>query len=379
MSKKRLAYIDAVKGIACLGVFIHHFIIKVLPATVTGKIEDSRVFGDYILGSRAIGFILNGNFWVCMFIVISAFLLSKSIMNKNVDRDLYISKTLLKRYPRLMFPVLGLNIICFIIFYIFYLCGVHLENPLNMSFASMLKMTVFDMWFIEGTSTMGYWMMYILFYGSIISVVLSTILANCKKVSYSRITLICLLPFMLYLNTYFFAVLIGVWLAYETQYTDFKFLKKCKFFNIILIIFTIIAIVFAGYPSTGNTTQGVYMIFNVLPTGLKNMVHIFHIFAAMLIMIIFICKPKLQKAFDKKCFSFLGEISYAVYLVHPVVISFIGIPLYNYLEKNIGILFSVLITTVFLIIVVIISSWLFNKFIEKPIIMIVDKMFKNVF
>lgn len=379
MSKKRVAYIDAIKGIACLGVFIHHFIIKILPATFTGNKEDSLIAGDYILGSRAIGFILNGNFWVCMFIMISAFLLSKSIMSKNTNRDLHMAKTLIKRYPRLMLPVLSLNIICFIISYIFHLCGLQLENPLNMSFVSVFKMTVFDMWFIKGTSVMGYWMMYIIFYGSIISVVLSTILVNCKKVSYARIMLICVLPFILYLNTYFFAVLIGVWLAYEIQYTNFEFLKKCEFLNLILSIFAVIAIIFAGYPSTGNTTQGIYIVFNILPDALKNIVHIFHTFAAMLIMIIFICKPKLQKVFDKKYLSFLGEISYSVYLVHPVVISFIGIPLYNFLEGNMGVLFSVLITTILLVIVVTILSWLFNKFIEKPIGVLVNKMFKNVF
>lgn len=53
----------------------------------------------------------------------------------------------------------------------------------------------------------------------------------------------------------------------------------------------------------------------------------------MLIMMIFICKPRLQKAFDNKYFAFLEEISYAIYLVHPVANHFIGIPLYNFLEK----------------------------------------------
>ena len=184
---------------------------------------------------------------------------------------------------------------------------------------------------------------------------------------------------MIYLNAYFFAVLIGVWLAYESKYTDFDFLKKCKFLNLILIIFAVVAIVFAGYPSTGNINQGIYNIFNILPTSLRYIFQIYHTFGAMLIMIIFICKPQLQKAFDKKYLSFLGEISYSVYLVHPVVISFIGIPLYNFLEGNMGVLFSVLITTILLVIVVIILSWLFNKFIEKPMGMFVNKMFRNVF
>lgn len=379
MKKSRLAYIDAIKGIACLLVFLHHFIIVILPATFTGNKYESIIPGDYILGSRAIGFILNGNFWVCMFILISAFLLSKSVMSKDTDRDVHISKSLIKRYPRLMLPVLSVNIICFIISYIINLCGVHIKNPLNMSAVAMLKMTIFDMWFVDGTDLMGYWMMYIIFYGSIIAITLSTILSNCKKVLYARLILICLLPFMMYLNTYFLSVIIGVWLAYENQYTDFEFLKKCRLFNFILIIFTVVAIIFAGYPSTGNTTQGIYVIFNILPASLKNSVHIFHIFAAMLIMMIFICKPRLQKAFDNKYFAFLGEISYAIYLVHPVANHFIGIPLYNFLEKNIGVISSLLITIVFLTTAVIVLSWLFNKFIEKPLGILVNKMFKNVF
>lgn len=40
---------------------------------------------------------------------------------------------------------------------------------------------------------------------------------------------------------------------------------------------------------------------------------------------------------------------------------------------------SLLITIVFLTTAVIVLSWLFNKLIEKPLGILVNKMFKNVF
>ena len=240
-------------------------------------------------------------------------------------------------------------------------------------------MTIFDMWFFDVADVLGYWMMYILFYGSIIAILVSTVLNNCKKVSSGRIILICITPFMIYLNTYFLACLIGVWLSYENHHTDFQGLKKLKFYKAILILFAFAGLIWAGYPSTGNTTQGVYVLCNFLPSVLKNASQMYHIFGATLIMIIFICNKKLQNAFDKKIFSFLGQISYAVYLVHPFVNAYIGMPVYNFLKKNIGLALSVLITLVFLIALVIFLSWLFYKFIEKPQQKIVNRLFKNVF
>lgn len=371
---KRLQYIDAIKGIACLGVFIHHLIIYLLPATYTGLKEDSVISGDYLLGSTPLGFIINGNFWVCTFLIISSFLLANGIFTHNEDKR-YIAKALIKRYPRLMLPVFAVNILCMILYFITSFFGFNINNPLEMSFFKMLKATVIDMWVTEDIVVMGYWMMHILFIGSFISIILSVIVKECKK--YFFIILLLSIPFLVNFSTYYIATVLGVLLASVNYRGDIEKLSNNKIVKISLPVIAIIAIIFAGYPSSGLVFQNIYGLSNYLPDIIKNSPQLFHIIAAFLFIVIFMLSKGLKSVCDNKLFSFLGKISFSVYLMHQLINFFYAFPLFNLLSSSgNNTILSVIIVLFTSLLLVIVFSWLFYRFIEKYCEKITEKFTK---
>lgn len=283
---KRIHYIDGIKGIACLGVFFHHLIIQILPAAYTGLKSESILPGDYLLGGSPLGILINGNFWVCMFIMISSFLLAKQTFAYADDRR-KMSELILKRYPRLMLPVLCVNLLCLAVYYILSKgIGLEISNPLEASVLGCLKMSLFDIWFTEDVTVMGYWMMNILFIGSFISVLLSAAINGCKKFKILlSLAIGCVLTLI---NTYFLAVVLGVVLELVSQNEFLDKFCKIKFSKIITVLIVIIAVILGGYPSSGNLGN-IYSAFSLLPSILSNSSQIFHTIGAFLLLIL----PKL--------------------------------------------------------------------------------------
>ena len=107
---KRIDWIDGLRGIACLGVFVYHFLRYTFPATYDGNAENIKVFNsEVVCSNNPLAFIVNGNFYVCLFFLISAFVLSLQVIDKQNKKD--IAVMLFKRYPRLALPVtiIGIN------------------------------------------------------------------------------------------------------------------------------------------------------------------------------------------------------------------------------------------------------------------------------
>ena len=291
----RIKYLYATKGIACLGVFVHHLFISFLPATYSGLKSDSKIEFDYLLGSSPLGLFTNGNFWVCLFLLISAFILSKNVFDSKGNGKKHCL-SIAKRYPRLMLPVLCVNILGLLVSYVLFSCGLNVDKVFNMSFLNLIKISLFDIWFTENVHLMGYWMMSILFYGSLVAIILSAIANHIKKPIFVRLFLISSLCILMLLSTYYFATILGISLAYEAN--RIKVLQNInrpiKYISVFVL--ALLFILFAGYPSSGLIYSGAYSWANYLPVLIRNAPQMFHIVAAyILIFVLAHCQMKLQQ------------------------------------------------------------------------------------
>jgi peptidoglycan/LPS O-acetylase OafA/YrhL len=378
---KKLGYINAIKGIACLGVFFHHLLLILLPATYSGNANDSIIAGDYILGYTPLGIFINGNFWVCTFLLISAFLLSRSIFNSK-DKNKKVLISLVKRYPRLMIPVLIINLITISIQGIMHYIGLDVVNEIDYDFFGTIKLSLFDIWFTSGVNVAGYWMMNLLFLGSILAIIVPFVLCKLKHNYQSRLILFVLLVAVAFISTYYISTVIGIWLAFECEKTKKfesireKLVSRNLFHRFIVIVLIIAIIYFGGYPSSGMRYDGVYYIFNYFPDVIKNSPQLFHIIGAAFILILMMLEN--LSIFNIKTFEIMGNISYSIYLIHPLVNSFCAIPLYNLLENYFTAGFAILCVIVFSTILVIFFSSLFYKYIEKGCNRILNKIINNI-
>ena len=81
-SGKRITWIDGLKGIACLLIFSHHFSLEYFNGAYFGEVMESKLpFRlDIRLSYEPYGILTNGNFWVCVFVTLAAFLTAVSVL-----------------------------------------------------------------------------------------------------------------------------------------------------------------------------------------------------------------------------------------------------------------------------------------------------------
>lgn len=98
---RKIEYLDGIRGVASVIVILSHIAISFWPATLFGTPSNHPI--DKWLYGAPIRFFIEGNFAVCLFFIISGFVLTYRYQSKE---DMPRMKSLcIRRYPRLMPPV----------------------------------------------------------------------------------------------------------------------------------------------------------------------------------------------------------------------------------------------------------------------------------
>ncbi|WP_269850238.1 acyltransferase family protein [Methanosarcina horonobensis] len=75
---EKISYLDGLRGIAAVNVMIMHFFVALAPAMIYGSELPSH-FGnlDHLFSTTPLGLIGAGNFSVCIFFVLSGYVLTQ--------------------------------------------------------------------------------------------------------------------------------------------------------------------------------------------------------------------------------------------------------------------------------------------------------------
>lgn len=189
MEKRRITWLDGVKGLACMAVMWHHFVLSFLPLLYSDGISTNKSVSelDKKLQQTPFLFWLNGDFMVMLFLTISGIVMSKKVIELTDKNSL--SEIIVKRYFRLLLPFIPVAVLT----YLFIQCGwfgnvdagavststwlstCHAEQ---MSFLQLIFETVIHTWF-GGDGNFGlscvFWMLPAIFQGSIVAIVLGAI------------------------------------------------------------------------------------------------------------------------------------------------------------------------------------------------------------
>lgn len=378
---EHIKWLDGFKAIACLGVFMHHFFGAFYPAYHTGNNADTRLYGiDAFLCNNPLGIIINGNFWVCIFLAISAYVIAIQIMKSNAENlRKKAGQVLIKRYFRLAIPMLFIAIIDWGILFIatkFDMAFTPLR--LDKSFFKMLWTYLISIWIYPDAGVFAHlWSMHYLFRAAFVVVLFG--IFDRKETKYASIIYAILIYPLLVVNECYISIMMGLILADLTYFDRInqitatkksmqKILSNKMFKIFVSIIFLLIGIYLGGFPS--NTAPiGVYAPLTALDNRFPFFSGYLHGFSTFFILGgLFILNSTLGKiAFlESKVLMAVNKYSLAIYMIHGFFIIYFCQNVYMKLMPLIN-NYNLVVLSVFVITVsiVLLLSVLFNKTVER--------------
>jgi len=88
---QELRYFTGLRGLSCLVVVLAHMVVAFYPALYTGKPAQAHHGWESALANSPAGLLCAGNFMVCIFFVLSAYVLSFGLRGDRIARTSLLS------------------------------------------------------------------------------------------------------------------------------------------------------------------------------------------------------------------------------------------------------------------------------------------------
>ena len=301
---------------------------------------------------------------VCIFFTLSGFLIAYNYYKKDKKYD---ASYMIKRYLKLMIPVLVSSVIIFLIvkskiFRTDSLLEIYQLNGLSSSYT----------YYNENIFTLIWNALFTLFKtascpinppmwtmkNELIYSLLSGILINVTGKSKYRFIIYSIM-FLLFINTYYICFILGIVLCdiWINKKNIINYLNRLDIKIIILLIGLLLL-----SSTYANQFTIYYSVINNLFEEIDYIVF-YHSIGSALIILFFLLTLNARKLFSKKVFSFLGEQSLFIYLFHWVVIETFSMYTVVTLSKYMKYYQACLISFCLSVILVIIMAKYFGKYI----------------
>lgn len=369
---ERIDWLDGLKGIACILIFVHHFCLAFYPSIHYGINVATKMNGiDISLADSPLSVIINGNFLVALFCVISGTVISIQIMGMSDKTK--ISEIIVKRYFRLIIPLVPIGILVYLMLKFDLFSNIDAVNYTNspwlaqyynhsIGFIQTLKLIFIDTLFYgSDILSNAYWMLSQLFYGTFLSIILSMISWKLNK--HTWIIYVIVASIFITNQTLALAFIFGTLLAWLYKNKSIIFNKYLGYILLIVGIFL------GGYPS-GVIPNNIYSFLN------GETYITWHIIGSFLTIYGLWSSKLIQKILSMRIFKNLGSISYSIYLIHIPLLFSISTSIFISTINQIGYFYSTLISLVLSVVILILISYFYNKYIEKLSLNIQNKILK---
>nr|WP_253199105.1 acyltransferase [Clostridium gasigenes] len=372
----KIKFLDGLRGGAAFIVVIAHYIQVFYPTVFNGNIESIHTKNnlELIFYKTPLNLFFNANFCVCIFFVLSGYVLSIKFFKHN-DKEIIISG-MLKRYLRLAIPVLAVLTLSYLmrkcnLFYFGDVSSITKTEIMNRylikyDYIDILKQSLFQIFIFDiETYNAVLWTMKYEFIGSFIVFFILILFSHCKHKKTLSIALI-----LIFLNSYYLGFVLGCLLSY------ISINKKIKIKKITLKFLLLISLFFGSYPYYQGSNS-IYYIISIKFGEINNFI-LFHTLGGALLVFVIINFKTLQNIFSSRTMVFLGKISFSLYLVHFLFINSLGCYIFiktvNYFNYHISFLVSFIITFLFSIV----TAYSFNRIIDTPAIYLSNKFSKFI-
>lgn len=382
---EKIKYIEGIKGLSIVVVLLHHYILGFYPALISGypEMSHTQTAIEVWIAKTPLNLLYNGNFAVCIFFIISGYMLShKFFRAKKHD---YIVASASKRYFRLLLPVLFSILIA-------YMC-MKLNLFYNRDAALYSKSTLWlstlwqfdpNFWGMinEGfygvfvTSSHSYnsflWIITFEFIGSYLVFGVVSLFGHQRN----RFIFYFLLIFLLF-NTYFILFILGL-IVSDLKINSPYFIKYKR--SIHPLLFLLIGLYLGSYPT------------NLAPSLIKESFlyrHIFnqyidqaylfaHTWGALLVLLAVLSSERLQRFLSNTILSFLGKIAYSLFVIHGIILGTFSSWLFlklSYLPYHIDCLIMFFVSWI----IVVIISYVVFQYIDRPGIRLSNRLYEIIF
>ncbi len=321
---RKIKYLDGLRGLAAFQVVFHHFVLAFFPALFSGPgIPTHLADGvEVSLSGSILNLLWDGNFAVCIFFVLSGFVLSHKFFVKKENEIIVASAV--KRYFRLALPVAFSVLVAFVFlqFSLFY------NNPAGVISGSgwffslwSFKPNFFDalsQGFIGAffSNVFEYnkllWTIAYEFLGSFLVFAFLAIFGKAKNRHWAYAFLI-----LVFFQTYYLAFILGALLS-DLMANEKKLLAKFKSRKIWQVAFLLLGLLLGSFPIGRELDGTMYAFANFAWLGEQAV--FYHVVGAFLVMVVLLESGRLQHFFASKALLFLGEISFMMYLLHFIIL-----------------------------------------------------------
>lgn len=366
METKKLAYLDGLKGVGCVLVFLTHFVFAFYYGMYHYEPRSCHLPGnlDIWIGKSPLNLLFNGNTAVRLFLVLSGYLLCRNyFLTKDKRRLLKSAKS---RYLRLMPMVLVVNVAVFALMWL----GLYQNgeaallagseewfagfNAFAPSVWGMLQESLYGCYLFGTNDYNGVlWTLQILFVGAYIDYALAYLCGDKKW----RWILYAILAVFL-VRTDYLSIFLGYVLC-DFMHTDWKWKKICCKCQILNWILGFVGLYFMCYPSAGFDYEGT--IWGILPFIFVNY---YHILGVLCFVFAVLNLKGLQSFFAMKGFLYLGRISYSLYLIHFPVMATFGAWFLLTFAKRLGYNLACLLNLVLISAITVLLSELSVRYVE---------------
>ncbi len=379
--KKKLLFLEGIRGIAALVVVFAHFAQVFYPQVFKNDPAISHFSYESIIATTPINLLVNGNFAVCVFFVLSGYVLSFKFF--STKDPTVLSKAATKRYLRLGIPVLSVHLLAFALLALDAYSYSQLQKltlatipdfysePISI-FKTFYQGAI-ESFFNFKTYTLNpvVWTMQYELYGSYI---VFALLALFGRSTFRYI--IYIVTSLIFIKTYYLAFILGVFLcdAYVQKWHEIK-----RRFYVVGIVILGIGLLLGSFPYylVDNSFYKHLMIFGK-QFSFSDYFIFYHVVGAFMLIVGTLLVRSLQDFFSSKIMLYLGKISFAVYLIHFLLINSLGarsfLSLSSYMEYHYAFWTTFIITMASILGL----SHLIQKFIDELAIVLSNRFARKV-
>ncbi len=382
--KHKLKHIEGIRGLAALIVVLHHYVLAFYPALSFGDSTQAHI-GDghleLLMAHTPLNIFYNGSFAVCVFFILSGFVLSNAY-HQTQDPSI-LSHYAIKRYFRLLVPVSASIIIAYSFIQIGLMHNAGLGSItksgewLNDSFkdvgslCDVLKNMMVDVFFFkDNTYNPVLWTMTYELLGSLL--LFSFLLVSHPFKQKSRLYFILILVLFITQHYFYAAFILG---ALLNNYIIQK--QSVSIGNVIpkwlLLLLLIIGLFFGSYPMCHEENQTMYgfITFSFLVNN-----EFYHVIGSFMVMFAILHSETLKRILSTRVFSYIGKISFSFYLLHYIILCSLSCYLFTRFYTTYNYHVSVLLAFLCSLPVLLIASAFYYRWIDKSGITLSEKVLR---
>lgn len=379
---ERNSALDGVRGVGALIVLFWHLSVHFFPAAAWGSVQPGSWSWENLIFGGPFGVLVSGTFAVVLFFLMSGYVLTIGYIRSGDTDAMY--RKLIGRIPRLFIPATGITIIFFFCYqYLWFVRGgtpfdvlratgslPFLEKYLDVNFKftiSELLSNIFWLPWFNPDFRLLYngvlWTMSIELSGSFLVMILTMALYRYLGLRSLRVGLLVASVGALWMSAgygiYFSFFLLGGFVAaIDPQQVTGK-----PWARWLLLALAACGLLAGGYTGTGITSILSFTQFNsaVVPSVvlLKGL-------GALAVFVATLMSPDISAFLSRRVFNWLGRVSFALYLIHPLFLGYVGHNVFLGLGEGVPVHYRTVISAICVIAVTLVSAAFLTKWLDEP-------------